>query len=70
MFYSKDLLKKKEETIMMTREQEINNKLNEFLIQNKDFIDKVTLHNPVIKKDDEWARETTWDEDYKECDAR
>ena len=53
----------------MSREQTINNKLNEFSTQNKDFIDKVTPHNPVIKRDDEWSRETTWDDDYGERDA-
>jgi len=55
---------------MMAREQTINNELNELLAKNKDFINKVTPHNPVIKKDDEWNRETTWDKDYKECKAR
>jgi len=38
----------------------------EFLKTNQEKIQKITPKNPIIKKDDEWAKETFWDNDYKE----
>jgi hypothetical protein len=47
-----------------------NNFFNEFLKLNKNKINTITPKNPTIKKDDEWARETCWDTEYKEQDNK
>ena len=43
-----------------------NNFFNEFIKLNKAKINAITPKNPTISKDDEWAKETCWDNDYKE----
>lgn len=43
-----------------------NNFFNEFLKLNKAKINAITPKNPAISKDDEWAKETCWDNEYKE----
>ena len=42
-----------------------NSDFAEFIKQNKEKIIKTTPYNPSIKKDDEWVKESVWD-DYEE----
>ena len=49
----------------------VDNKFfNEFLRLNKTKINAITPKNPTISKDDEWAKETCWDNDYKELNNK
>ena len=43
-----------------------NNSFNEFLKPSKKKIDIITPKNPIISKNDEWQKETCWDEDTNE----
>ncbi|MFA9465600.1 MAG: hypothetical protein ACERKN_15050 [Velocimicrobium sp.] len=47
-----------------------NNFFNDFLKLNKTKINAITPKNPTISKDDEWAKEDCWDNDYKEQDGK
>lgn len=43
-----------------------SNQFKSFLKANEDKIRRITPRDLIISKDDEWANETTWDNDYKE----
>lgn len=47
-----------------------NNLFTEFLRLNKNKINAITPKNPTIPKDDEWTKETCWDDEYKEPDYK
>lgn len=47
-------------------EDEEDREFQQFLKEHKELIDKITIRNPVITKDDEWYYEDCWDEDYKQ----
>lgn len=65
---SNDEISTKEDNIMTANAaiKVDNNFFNNFLKLNKAKINAITPKNPTISKDDEWAKEDCWDNDYKE----
>jgi len=54
-----------EDDSMITSTVKKENIFAEFLKTNQEKIQKITPKNKIIKNDDDWTKETFWDNDYK-----